>query len=226
MLATKETTVFEKQPIAGRTAFRAVARYTYTIDNRKLQCEVSTDVVPDMAPSDDVMHEDLVRVINEKLCAEYPYADIERIEPVSASTAATPLAKKVLEVIEELRGQQEDFSDVPESWPQVVQQFHDRFIEQNAWTKEEEGSGMTEKLVMPANIVEYFRRIVHKFSDRAYMTGWQQGRIKGTMVTKQLVKTEIERLIQNVELSLSLSESEQNTRKEALNKVLEFVLRL
>lgn len=223
MLATRENTIFKKSPIVGRNTLRITSIYVYELDSKRMQCEVSTEVVPDMAPADEVMHDDLVKVINEKICAEYPYEQIEKLIPVKSapdmvahedptSTAAMSLGQTIAESVRDLTGQQDDFADIPETWPQVEALFDKKFNQENPW---ENSEGDT-KFVVVGNIVEFFRRIVHKFTDRAYMTGWQQGRIKGTEVTKKIIVAEVQRRIDNFDLRLL----------PALQDLLEFVERL
>lgn len=187
MLATKENTLFKKEPSTGDSGQRIGCELKYEYKGEELLCRVSQNISASLAPSDEQMHTDLVEKINQELCKNYPYEELLTLEVIPPNATLNPV-KAIAGAVAQAANDLLALQPYNETWPEVEQRFNKEFVEGNMWENPEGDV----KFVAIGNIIVFFKNVVERFSSRAYMTGWAEGHKKGMRVNQQDIVKQIE----------------------------------
>lgn len=153
MLATKANVSFEGP--SGELKNRYCGTFLYKKSGEQMKCQVEFMMMADIPM--EVMHEDIVSQINDKMCREYPYdelVEIEALEPRAAQVqSADALAAAIVEEVKKIQT-----NDTGETWPQVVQRCIAQF---------------KDKVTTLDVLFEFFEPVTRMFLERGYREGYK-----------------------------------------------------
>lgn len=205
MLATKANVYFEGP--FGELKNRYVGTFLYKKGVHEMKCVVEFMMMAEMPV--EIMHEDIVQQINNKMCATYPYNELMEIEAMEPRAA---LARAIVDTANELqnkgmKGGEGQENTVPgtindqnheaiaqqierlkardnETWPQVVQRCIAQF---------------KDKVTTLDVLFEFFEPVVRMFLERGYRDGFKEGLESGRTVFIRKLDKRIQELNDGVD---------------------------